>query len=92
MALKKRVEVLFEPSKFSYLEEIARRRKTSVGKLIREAVEKTYLEADLEKRREAVKWLASQKIDFGGDWDVVKKQIIEERVRQIEESLENYNK
>ena len=50
MALKKRVEILFEQERYSYLEEIARRRKTSVGRLIREAVDKTYLETDVEKR------------------------------------------
>ena len=33
MALKKRVEVLFDREKFSYLEHLAKREKTSVGNL-----------------------------------------------------------
>ena len=42
MALEKRVEVLFEREKFFYLERKAKREKTSVGRLIREAVDAVY--------------------------------------------------
>ena len=59
MALSKRVEVLFDQEKFSYLEELARREKTSVGNLIREAVAMVYMDADVKKRRDAVQWLTS---------------------------------
>jgi len=45
-ALNKRVEVLFDYEKFSYLEDLARRQKTSVGNLIREAVTMVYMDAD----------------------------------------------
>ena len=88
MTLKKRVEVLFEQNKYSYLEHLARQEKTSVGNLIREAVEKVYLGADLEKRREAVKWLTSQNIDFGGDWEDIKKELEEERYKQVMKSVD----
>lgn len=88
MALKKRVEVLFEADKYSYLEHLARREKTSVGKLIREAVEKVYLNADREKRREAVRHLLSIEFDFGGDWEDIKKELAEERYRQTMKSVD----
>lgn len=87
MALKKRVEVLFDQNKYTFLEQLARQGKTSVGNLIREAVEKVYLGADLEKRREAVTWLTSQNIDFGGDWEDMKKELEEERYKQIMKSV-----
>lgn len=88
MPLNKRVEVLFDQEKFSYLEELARRKKTSVGNLIREAVAMVYLDADLAKRREAVRWLTSQDFDFQGDWDTLKKDLEEERYRQVMKSVD----
>ena len=46
MALDKRVEVLFDKENYSYLEQKAKRDKTSVGNLIREAVATVYLEKE----------------------------------------------
>lgn len=88
MALKKRVEVLFDPEKFSYLEDLARREKTSVGNLIREAVTMVYLDPDVKNRREAVQWLTSQDFDFQDDWDALKKDMQEERYKQVMKSLD----
>ena len=88
MALRKRVEVLFEPEKFSYLEQLARREHTSVGKLIREAVTKVYLEAGLEEREAAARWLTTQEFDFGGDWDQLKEELDEERLKQITDAVD----
>ena len=88
MALRKRVEVLFDPEKFSYLEDLARREKTSVGNLIREAVTMVYLDPDVKKRREAVQWLTSQDFDFQDDWDALKKDLEEERYKQVMKSLD----
>ena len=66
MALDKRVEVLFDKEKFSYLEHLAKRDKTSVGKLIREAVATVYLEKEVDKRRGALKRiLEMEPVDFG---------------------------
>lgn len=87
MALRKRVEVLFDQDKYTYLEHLARREKTSVGNLIREAVTKVYLDADLEKRREAVGWLTSQNIDFGGYWEKIKDDMLREYTEDLEEEL-----
>ena len=88
MALKKRVEVLFDLEKFSRLERLARREKTSVGNLIREAVTKVYLDADVEKRREAVVWLTSQNFDFKGDWDKLKDELEAKRYEGIKKSVD----
>ena len=88
MALKKRVEVLFDQEKFSYHEDLARREKTSVGNLIREAVTMVYLDADVKKRRKAVRWLTSQAFDFQDDWDALKKDLEEERYKQVVKSVD----
>ncbi len=87
--LKKRVEVLFEPSQYRRLEEIAQAKKRSVGSMIREAVAKYVSGPTEERRRQAFEWLRSQTFeDIGGDWEEVKREIIEERARQIEKSIE----
>ncbi len=88
MALNKRVEVLFDQENFSYLEQLARRQKTSVGNLIREAVTMVYLDADVEKRRDAVRWLTSQTFDLGGDWEQLKEELEKERYQQVMSSVD----
>ena len=88
MALSKRVEVLFDQEKFSYLEELARREKTSVGNLIREAVAMVYMDADVKKRRDAVQWLTSQEFDFPDDWDAVKKELEDARYQHVVKSVD----
>ena len=88
MALRKRVEVLFDQEKVSYLEDLARREKTCVGNLIREAVTMVYLDADVKKRREAVRWLTSQDFDFQDDWEVLKKDLEAERYQQVMKSVD----
>ena len=75
VALRKRVEVLFDEDRFTYLEGVARREKTSVGNLIREAVEKVYLDTDQKQRWEAFKRLTSEEFDFG-DWDAIKEEML----------------
>ena len=87
--LKKRVEILFEPSEYRRLEELAGASGRSVGSVVREAVAKYILQPTKEERRKAAEWLASQTFeDIGGEWEQVKEEIAEERARQIEKSLE----
>ena len=88
MALEKRVEVLFEPEKFSYLERKAKREKTSVGKLIREAVETVYLEKEVAERKAAIDRILAMEIDLGIDWaeaswEEIEEQMAEDRYRDI---------
>ncbi len=87
MALKKRVEVLFEEEKFLYLEQKAKRERTSVGKLIREAVESAYMVNHSAKRREAVKRLLSMEHDLGASWEELKQEMADERYRQTMKSV-----
>ena len=88
MALKKRVEVLFEEEKFLYLERKAKDEKTSVGHLIREAVEVAYLTSQAEKRKEAVASLLAAEYDFGASWEELKEEMAEERYRQSMKSID----
>jgi hypothetical protein len=54
MAATRRTQLLMEPDEFRSLREIARRRKTSVGALIRAAVRQTYLQPESEPDRKAI--------------------------------------
>ncbi len=87
MALEKRVEVLFEKDKFTYLERKAKEEKTSVGHLIREAVEVAYLTSQVEKRKEAVASLLSAEYDFGASWEELKEEMAVDRYRQTMKSI-----
>ena len=89
MALEKRVEVLFDKEKFTYLQRKAKEEKTSVGNLIREAVEVAYLTSQTEKRKAAVASLLSAEYDFGGSWEEIKEEMAEERYRQTMKSVDN---
>ena len=58
--------MLFDKEKFTYLKQKAKEEKTSVGKLIREAVATVYLEKETETRRGALKRaLQMEPVDFG---------------------------
>jgi hypothetical protein len=81
--LSKRVEVLFDPKQYAELERVAHQNAKSVGGLIREAVERLYLQPSREERLQAVKWLTSQNIDFP-PWEEVKEIIIREKIRGLD--------
>ena len=83
MALEKRVEVLFDKEKFTYLQRKAKEEKTSVGNLIREAVEVAYLTNRTEKRKEVVASLLAAEYDFGASWEELKEEMAEERYKDI---------
>ncbi len=95
MALDKRVEVLFDKENYSYLEHLAKRDKTSVGKLIREAVATVYLEKEVDKRRGALKRvLEMDPVDFGPNWAETswgefKEEIAEERYRSVVKGMKS---
>ncbi len=87
MALKKRVEVLFDKEKFTYLQQKAKEEKTSVGHLVREAVTIVYMTKEVDKGRGALKRvLEMEPVDFGPNWaettwEEFKEEIAEERYR-----------
>ncbi len=73
--LSKRVEVLFDPKQYAELERVAQRDGRSVGALIREAVEREYLQASREERKAALKDLLSIRLDIGS-WEEAKELIL----------------
>lgn len=92
MALEKRVEVLFEKEKFTYLQQKAKEEKTSVGHLIREAVATVYLNQEVAEREAAIDRILAMEIDLGVDWaettwEEFKEEIAEERYRGIIKSM-----
>lgn len=86
--LKKRVEILFDPTEYRRLEQKARTEKRSVGSVVREAVEKYVIRPTDEERRKAFEWLRSQEMDIDSDWEQVKKEIADARDEQLMNSLE----
>jgi len=87
VALTKRVEVLFGPDEYTDLEAIARKRRESVGSLIRKATRQVYLDKEHQRRREAIERLLSEQFDFG-DWGDIKEELEEERYKQIMKSVD----
>lgn len=78
MALRRRVEVLFDVEQYERLERAAQARGESVGSLVRKAVEREYLRPEARKRREAVAELLRLTIP-GGAWDEVKADLLRQR-------------
>lgn len=84
--LTKRVEVTFEARQYALLAEIARREKKPVGVLIRDAVEKQYLQSTREEKMRALEHLLNLRLDFGS-WEEVKEEIIQARSEVIEKDI-----
>jgi predicted DNA-binding ribbon-helix-helix protein len=75
--LTKRVQVLLEPFQYQRLEEIARQRDRSVGALIREAIDQTYLQGAVKDRLAAVRVLAAMQLPVA-DWEQMERESTEE--------------
>jgi len=73
MPATRRTQLLMEPAEFRKLQEVARRRRTSVAELIRSAVREVYLAPGPERRPvvEAILAMALPRID----WKRAKKEI-----------------
>jgi hypothetical protein len=77
MALTRKVMILFDPERYRKIAEEARKRHSSVGALVREAVDREVLEQSESSRStefEAAARLISMKEDVP-DWDEVEKLI-----------------
>jgi len=88
--LKKRVEVLFEPSEYHRLEEMAQAERRSVGSLVREAVEKYVLQPTQEEKRRALEWILRGEDDLGS-WEELKEAISRgpaEEIAEIDRRIE----
>ena len=73
--LSKRIQVLFSPQQLQYLQDIANARRESAGALIRRAVEMVYLQGDQERRRDAVRRMASMSLPVN-DWEQMERESI----------------
>lgn len=63
--LTKRTNILFEEKTWKELSKIAENQNTSIGKLVRSAVEEKYLhDSDLQRRREAFDRIIKMKEDY----------------------------
>lgn len=78
MPLKRRVEVLFDPTQYARLEKVARNAGESVGALVRKAVEREYLRPADDERRQAVRGLLEMHLPVG-DWEDVKADLLKLR-------------
>ncbi len=75
MACSARTQLLMDPAELAELKALAKRRRTSVGRLIRDAVREKYLTQDVEKRRRAVEELAAMNLGPLPDWDALKEEL-----------------
>ena len=78
--LTKRVQVLLDPFQYQRLDEIARQRNRSVGALIREAIDRVYLQNGMAERLEAVRALAAMQLPVAG-WEQMERESVEEITR-----------
>ena len=76
MALTARVQVLFDPSQVARLQTIAESEGRSVGALIRDAVERTYLDGDRSDRLAAVERMAALSLPVA-DWEQMERESTE---------------
>ena len=81
--LSKRVEVLFDPKQYASLEEEARRREKSVGALVREAVDRQFLQPTRRQKLAALRRLTSQQMDWP-PWEELKEEIIKSKVSGLD--------
>lgn len=75
MAQTKRAQILMDPDEYQVLEEIARRRKTSIAELFRVAVRTLYI-SSTEDRRKAVTAIAGMGLSLPS-WEDLKQELSE---------------
>jgi predicted transcriptional regulator len=78
--LTKRVQVLLDPFQYQRLDEIARQHNRSVGALIREAIDRVYLQTDMAERLGAVRALAAMQLPVAG-WEQMEQESVEKITR-----------
>ena len=76
MPLTARVQVLFDPVQVARLQALAESEGRSVGALIREAVERAYLDPDRAARLDAVEQMARLALPVA-DWQQMERESAE---------------
>jgi hypothetical protein len=74
--LNKRLQVLLPANQYARLKEIARSRGKSVGSLVRQAVQKQYLDTSREEGLAAVEEMASLRLPVS-DWEQMERESVE---------------
>ncbi len=77
MVLNKRAEILFSDEEYEELKREAKRRRVSVGELVREAVRRIYLQPSEAERRAAIERILNDprfELDIGS-WEEAKQLI-----------------
>lgn len=72
--MTRRLQVLLDEGRFARLERLARKRKTSVATLIREAVDVAFPEEVVTREEAGRRLLDAEPVAFG-DWASVKAEI-----------------
>ena len=75
MPYTERTQLLMDPAELKELRRIAKRRRKSVGALIRDAVREKYLSGDEEVRRLAAESIVAMNIGPLPDWDELKEEL-----------------
>lgn len=71
--LTRRVQVLLSPKDHEQLEALAQAHETSIGALIRQAVEQTYFKPNETERLQAVQHLAQLQLPVA-DWEQMERE------------------
>ena len=74
MGATRRTQLLMNPEEYRRLRELARRKKTSVGELIRTAVRATYLEPQRPDRKPIVEAILQMRLP-AISWNRARKEI-----------------
>lgn len=72
--MTRRLQILLDEVRYARLERVARRRKTSVATLVREAVDVAFPEESPSRAQAGARLLAAEPLEFG-EWADVKREI-----------------
>ena len=73
--LTKRAQILFNPKEYERLKSLAKQGKTSVGGLVRRALEKAYPSISQQRRIQAAQALTKQNDLEVDDWEVMEAEV-----------------
>ena len=76
--LNKKTTILFPPKLYQQLEKVAKKERTSVAHLIREAAIQRYLLPSRKERLEAIEAIAAMQLPVS-DWPQIEREIAEGR-------------
>lgn len=72
--LTRKIQILFSDEQYGLLKRIAAEKGTSVGALVRDAIEKVYLKEIKKRRMEIAERLVRMKLPVG-DWEEMEEEI-----------------